>query len=199
MPTTEKTFVMVKPDGVARGLTGEIIRRIEQRGLKVVALKMFVPNEAQIDSHYPKDDAWITNLGQNTLTTYEKYGYDVKEHLGTDAPYEIGKIVRGWILKTMTVGPVVTMVVEGLHAVDMVRKLVGATTPAAAAVGTIRGDYSVDSPLLANLEKRSLLNLIHASGNPEESAHEIAHWFESSEIVNYRRGEADILLEKIKG
>lgn len=198
MPTTEKTFVMVKPDGVVRGLTGEIIRRIEQRGLKIVALKMFLPTEEQIDTHYPKDEAWIANMGQNTLNTYEKYGYSVKDHLGTEDKLEIGKMVRGWILTTMTAGPVVTMVVEGLHSIDMVRKLVGSTTPASAPVGTIRGDYSVDSPLLANLEKRSLLNLVHASGNPEEATHEIAHWFSAEEIVQYRRGEADILLEEVK-
>lgn len=194
----EKTFVMIKPDGVVRGLTGEILDRIEQRGLKIVALKMFQPTRKQIDEHYPKDKDWITNLGQNTMTTYTKYGYDVEEHLGTSDLYEIGVMVRNWLVDFMTSGPVVTMVVEGLHAIDMVRKLVGVTTPANAAPGTIRGDYSVDSPLLANLEKRCLTNIIHASGEPSEAEREIALWFKPSEIVSYDRGSVDELLTKAK-
>lgn len=198
MVKQEKTFVMVKPDGVVKGLIGEIIRRLEQRGLKIVAIRMFTPTREQIDGHYPKDDAWVQNLGNNTLVTYTKYGYDVKEHLGTADLMEIGQLVRGWLVDFMVSGPVVTMVVEGLHSIDMVRKLVGSTTPANADVGTIRGDYSVDSPLLANLEKRCLTNLVHASGTPEEAAHEIGYWFKAKEIVGYERGEADILMKPKK-
>jgi nucleoside-diphosphate kinase len=198
MVTSEKTFAMVKPDGVVRGLTGEIIRRIEQRGLKIVAIRMFHPTREQIDGHYPKNDDWVKNLGNNTLLTYTKYGYDVKEHLGTDDLMEVGKMVRGWLIDFMVSGPVVTMVIEGLHAIDMVRKLVGATTPANADVGTIRGDFSVDSPLLANLEKRCLSNIIHASGTPEEAEHEIHYWFKPEEIVSYQRGELDVLMKNMK-
>lgn len=189
----EKTFVMVKPDGVVKGLVGEVIGRIEQRGLKVVALKMFTPTVLQIDDHYPKDKAWVANLGTNTKATYEKYGHSVKDHLGVDDEFEIGKIVRGWILTTMTAGPVVTIVFEGLHAVDMVRKVIGSTVPAMAPVGTIRGDFSIDSPLLANLEKRSLLNLVHASGTVEEAKREIKHWFKPSDIVSYDLGEPNAI------
>ena len=68
-PKEEITFVMVKPDGVKKGLIGEIIRRFEQRDLKIVALEMFQPTKAQIDEHYPKDEAWIARLGQKTLKT----------------------------------------------------------------------------------------------------------------------------------
>jgi nucleoside-diphosphate kinase len=193
---SEKTFVMVKPDGVARGLTGEIIRRIEQRGLKIVALKMFQATRKQIDGHYPKDDVWVNRLGEKSKSTYEKYGYDMQEKLGTTDTMVVGKMVREWILDFMTSAPVVTMVVEGLHAVDMVRKLAGPTIPALAEVGTIRGDYSVDSPALANSEKRALANLVHASETPEEAAHEIGYWFKPEELVSYRRGEADTLLNK---
>lgn len=191
----EKTFVMVKPDGVVKGLVGEVISRMEQRGLKVVALKMFTPTKAQIDSHYPKNDTWVSGLGVNTKATYEKYGHDVKKHLNTDDELEIGKIVRGWILNTMTAGPVVVMVFEGLHAVDMVRKVVGSTVPSSAPVGTIRGDFSIDSPLLANLQKRSLLNLVHASGTTDEAVREIDHWFNVGEIVSYERGEPSIIFD----
>lgn len=192
----EKTFVMVKPDGVVKGLTGEIIRRIEQRGLKIVALKMFQPTRDQIDSHYPKDPAWVTRLGEKSKATYEKYGMDMQEQLGTTDTAVVGKQVREWILDFMTAAPIVTMVVEGVHAVDMVRKLAGPTIPAFAEVGTIRGDYSVDSPALANSEKRAISNLVHASETPEEAKHEISYWFKPEEIVSYERGEADILLKK---
>lgn len=195
---TERTFAMIKPDGVSRGLTGEVIRRFEQRGLKIVALKMFLPTRDQIDGHYPKDKTWINRLGEKSKATYEKYGYDMKKELGSDSTAEVGEMVREWILDFMTSAPVVTMVVEGLHAVDMVRKVVGATIPAMADVGTIRGDYSVDSPALANSQKRALHNLVHASETPEEAAHEIGYWFTPEELVDYRRGEPDILVLKKK-
>jgi len=124
-PQEEKTFVLIKPDGVKRGLVGEIVSRIEQRGLKIVGMKMIWATKDQIDEHYPKNDAWIKRLGEKTLATYEKYGYDTKEEVGTDDPMEIGKIVRGWLMDYMTSGPMVKMIVQGIHAVDMVRKMVG--------------------------------------------------------------------------
>jgi nucleoside-diphosphate kinase len=176
-PKEEITYVMIKPDGVRKGLTGEIIRRFEQRDLKVVALEMFQPTRAEIDNHYPKDEAWIARLGQKTLATYEKYGYDAIEQLGTKDELKIGRMVRGWLLDYMTSAPLVRMVVQGTHAVDVVRKIAGATMPALADMGTIRGDYSIDSAALANSEKRAVMNLLHASETPEEAAHEIEHWF----------------------
>lgn len=188
---TERTFLMVKPDGVERGLVGEIIKRVEQRGLKVIALKMIMPTEEKIDGHYPSDEAWIRRVGQKTISTFEKYGKDVKAEMGTDDDLELGKEVRSWIMSTMTAGPVVPMVIQGLLAVDMVRKLVGPTIPAMAELGTIRGDYSVDSPILANTERRAILNLVHASETPEEAAHEIAYWFDESEIVGDLKKLAD--------
>lgn len=195
MPTREKTFVMIKPDGVSRGLTGEIIRRLEQRGLKIVALKMFQPTRKQIDGHYPKEDVWVNRLGEKTKGTYEKYGHDMTAELGSNDTMVVGKMIREWILNFMTAAPVVTMVVEGLHAVDMVRKIVGPTIPANAELGTIRGDYSIDSPVLANTEKRALANIVHASETPEEAKHEIHYWFNDKDLVSYRRGEIDTLLK----
>ena len=191
--TQEKTFVLVKPDGVKRGLVGEIIGRIEQRGLKIIALDMIQAAEEQIDGHYPKDGAWIHRLGEKSLKTYEKYGIDPAKELGTRDADEIGKMVRGWILNYMISGPMVKMVVEGVHSIDMVRKLCGNTLPNLAEMGTIRGDYSVDSPALANSGKRAVHNIIHASETPEEAAHEIAHWFGKKEIHDYKRAEEDIM------
>src|SRR3989338_2858355 len=110
-PKEERTFVMIKPDGVRKGLVGEAIKRFEQRDLKIVALEMFKPTIKQIDDHYPKDEKWVTRLGEKTLATYEKYGYDPVKELGTGEAGEIGKKVRGWLIDYMTSAPLVRMVV----------------------------------------------------------------------------------------
>lgn len=186
-PKEEQTFMMVKPDGVRKGLTGEIIKRVEQRDLKIVALEMFEPTKELIDNHYPKDEKWTTRLGEKTLSTYKKYGYDPMKELGTDDSKEIGKMVRSWLIDYMTSAPLVRMVVQGLHAVDMVRKIAGPTMPYEADMGTIRGDYSNDSPILGNLEKRAVANIVHASETPEEAKHEIKYWFGERPICEYKR------------
>ena len=190
-PKEEVTFFMVKPDGVRKGLTGEIIRRIEQRDLKIVALEMFQPTYEQLNDHYPKDEAWIRRLGQKTLKTYEKYGYDAQDELGTVDDLEIGKMIRKWLLDYMFSAPLVKMVIQGVHAVDVVRKIAGPTIPALAEIGTIRGDFSIDSPALANKEKRAVANLVHASETPEEAAHEIEHWFGKAKMHQYKRFGVD--------
>lgn len=186
-PKQEKTFVLIKPDGVRKGLIGEVLKRFEQRDLKIIALEMFQPEIKQIDDHYPKDEQWIRRLGQKTLATYEKYGYDPVAELGSDDDLVLGKMVRQWLIEYMTSSPLVRMVVQGIHAVDMVRKIAGDTLPYKADMGTIRGDYSNDSPALANKEKRAVMNIIHASETPEEAAHEIEHWFGGRPVYDYRR------------
>jgi nucleoside-diphosphate kinase len=186
-PKEERAYVMVKPDGVKKGLIGEIIKRFEQRDLKIVALEMFMPTEEQIHNHYPQDEVWITRLGTKTLQTYEKYGYDAMEDFGTTEAEKIGPEVRKWVVDYMTSAPLVRMVVEGVHAVDMVRKIAGPTMPYMAEMGTLRGDYSNDSPAMANAEKRAVANIVHASETPEEAAHEIEYWFGKSKIHSYKR------------
>ena len=186
-PREEKTYVMIKPDGVKKGLIGEILKRFEQRDLKIVALEMFQPTHEQIDNHYPKDPSWITRLGVKTTTTYEKYGMDLMEDYGTTDPSEIGPHIRKWLVDYMTSAPLVKIVVQGVHAVDTVRKITGATLPYLADMGTIRGDFSIDSPALANKEKRAVANILHASETPEEALHEIKHWFGDVALMNYKR------------
>ena len=189
----EKTLVLIKPDGVKRGLIGEVISRIEKRGLKIVALQMVWPTKEQIDGHYPKDKAWIKRLGEKCLATYLKYGLDPKRELGTDDPEIIGQMVRRWLIDFLTSGPIVKMVISGIHAIEMVRKIVGPTNPALAEMGTIRGDFSVDSAVAANREKRAIHNIIHASETPKEAQHEIGFWFAPEEIFDYKRAEEDIM------
>ncbi len=192
-PKEEKTLVLIKPDGIKRGLIGEIIHRFEQRGLKVIALKMVRANENQVDEHYPKDEKWIKRLGEKTLASYEKYGYDPIKEMGTNDPEKIGLEVRKWLINYMISGPLIKMVVQGIHAIDMVRKIVGPTLPVNAEMGTIRGDFSVDSPDAANREKRAIHNIVHASETPEEAEHEIIFWFSPEEIYEYKRAEEDMM------
>ena len=187
----ERTFVMVKPDGVKKGLIGELIRRFEQRDLKIVALEMFHATKEQIDSHYPKDQKWIERLGEKSLATYEKYGLDPVAELGTNDKAKIGPMVREWLVDYMIEAPLVRMVVEGVHAVDMVRKIIGPTMPVNADMGTFRGDYSSDSAAIANAEKRAIYNLAHASETAEEAQHEIEFWFGDHPIFDYTRFGVD--------
>lgn len=189
----EKTLILIKPDGVKRGLTGEIIRRIEQRGLKIIALKMFWATKEDLAKHYPKSAEYCRSLGEKTLATYAKHGLDPQKEMGMDDPVKIGESVHGWLVDFMTSGPLVKIVVQGLHAVEMVRKLVGATMPSQAEMGTVRGDFSVDSAALANSQKRAVRNLVHASGTIAEAEQEIALWFKPEEIHEYKRAEEDIM------
>ena len=189
----ERTFVLVKPDGVKRGLIGEIVHRFEQRGLKVIALQMIYANREQVAGHLPKDAVWVHRLGEKSLNTYTKYGLDAKAQLGTDDADKIGAMVKEWLFEFLTSGPMVKMVVEGVHAIDMVRKICGNTLPNLADMGTLRGDYSVDSPALANAGKRAVHNIVHASENPAEAENEIKHWFKKDEIHSYKRAEEDIM------
>ncbi|MDP4000312.1 MAG: nucleoside-diphosphate kinase [bacterium] len=191
----ERTLVLMKPDGVMRGLTGEVIKRIERRGLKVVALKMVQVDRKHLENHFPKEDSWVERLGEKGLKTFAEYKLDPKQHMGTDDKKEIGKVVKESLFDYMTSGPVVAMVIEGIHAIDMVRKLAGHTLPAFAEMGTIRGDFSVDSPAVANVEKRAVKNIMHASETPEEAKNEIDLWFEKDEIHDYRRAEESVAFD----
>jgi len=182
---------MIKPDGVRKGLIGEIIRRFEQRDLKIVALEMFQPEHDKLDNHYPKNKEWITRLGHKTLATYEKYGYDALADFGTAEPEKIGPEIRKWLIDYMKTAPLVKVIVQGVHAVDVVRKIAGDTMPYKADMGTIRGDFSIDSPALANREKRAVMNIVHCSETPEEAEHEIKHWFGDRKTYDYKRFGVD--------
>lgn len=193
----QRTFCMVKPDGVMRGLIGDIVHRIEKSGLKIVAMKMVQADEARVRDHYPmSDEAWVYRLGEKSLTGFDNLDVTAAEILGTEDRGELGKSVAEGLVDYLTSGPVLCMVVEGIQAIDMVRKLAGHTLPFKADVGTIRGDYSVDSPAIANAEKRSIHNLFHASENPKEATNEIALWFGGEPIYDYVRTGEDVMYSK---
>lgn len=192
-PKEEKTLVLVKPDGVKRGLIGEIISRVEKRGLKVIGLKMILATREQAQDHYPNTEEWMSMIGEKSLENYKAMGKDPIAEMGTDNKLAIGQKVAGYNVDFFISGPIVAMVVEGIHAIAMVRKIVGHTFPSKADIGTIRGDFSVDSPILANVDQRAIHNLVHASGDPSEAEHELQHWFSKEEIHSYKRAEEDIM------
>jgi nucleoside-diphosphate kinase len=193
----QRTYCMIKPDGVLRGLTGEIIKRIELSGLKIVALKMVQADRDMILKHYPvSDQAWVDKLGDKGLTTFSDLDLNAKDFLGTDDKSKIGKSVADALVDYMTSAPVVCMVVEGIQAIDMVRKLAGHTLPFKADMGTIRGDFSVDSPSIANVEGRAIHNLFHASETPLEAQNEIKLWFKDTQEITYTRTGEKVMYSK---
>ncbi len=184
----ERSLVVLKPDTLTRGLVGEVIQRFERAGLKLVGIKMVQVDKSLADKHYPLERReFIEGMGNKTLENYQQLGVDPRQELGTADAYEIGKIVRQWLVEMITAGPVVAMVWQGPSAIEVIRKLVGHTLPVKAAPGTIRGDFSYDSSYLANRGKRAIKNLIHASGNKEEADYEINLWFNDKEIFEYQR------------
>lgn len=153
--TKENTLVLIKPDGVQRGIIGEILTRFEKVGMKIVGMKM-----VQIDSDFAK-----------------KHYYDIAERHGE----KVLKKLTGYLSSA----PVLAFVLEGVNAIENVRKMVGKTEPGAAAPGTIRGDYAHMNYARAEKTGTPVLNLIHASANKEDAEHEINLWFSDAEIWDY--------------
>ena len=187
----ERTLLLVKHDGVARGLMGEIIKRVERTGLKLIALEFLKSTHDLGENHYPRTKEWLLKVGNRTLGDYQKKGINAKQVLGTDNPIEIGKLVKKWLIDYLIAGPVLAMVWEGPQAVKIVRKLAGDTIPANALPGTIRGDFGFDDPELANKQNRPIYNLIHASGEVAEANEEISLWFTGKEIYGYKQYSDD--------
>ena len=192
-PRHERTLILIKPDGIERALSGTILARFEQVGLKIVGLKMARAQRGVLERHYPADEGWVRTVGGKTREAFESYGLDVRTMMGTDDPAEIGRQVRGWLIDFMQTTPVIAAVLEGVHAVTVTRKIVGKTLPVFAEPGTIRGDFSADAPTVANAGRRPVRNLIHASGTVEEAEHEIALWFAPGELHAYRRADEEVM------
>ncbi|MBP8617699.1 MAG: nucleoside-diphosphate kinase [Candidatus Pacebacteria bacterium] len=183
----ERSLVLIKPDGVQRGLIGEIIKRYERSGLKLVGLKMILANEDQIERHYTVDPEWKQKTGQRSLESYRTKGIEPP----TNEAEDLGEMVLSKLKKYMTSGPIIAMVFEGMNAVKIIRKITGATEPLSSDVGTIRGDFTLDSYEVADFDNRAVRNLIHASSSTWEADREIAIWFTSEELISYRLiGEA---------
>ncbi|MGB6607180.1 MAG: nucleoside-diphosphate kinase [Atribacterota bacterium] len=178
----EKTLVLIKPDAFKRGLVGEIITRFERVGLRLEEMRIVNATTKIVERHYPDDKNWVRSVGKKTVDTYQKYNLNIVEDLGTDDALEVGNLVRKWLIRQITSGPIIAIILSGNHAIEVVRKIVGNTVPLFAELGTIRGDFSIDSPDLSAKEKRAIQNLVHASSTIEEAEREISLWFESKNL-----------------
>ena len=186
----ERTLVLIKPDGIQRSLMGEILKRIERTGLKFVAFKFLVPNKDQLVAHYNKQEEWFKTKGARIVEDRKLHGLPIeKESL------EYGKEIIDLIVNFMTAGPVLAFVVQGNEAVAVVKKLTGATEPKTSDVGTIRGDYTVDSYDHSSVQNRAVRNLLHCSESPEEAEREIAVWFKPEEIIKYKTIQEQMLYD----
>lgn len=186
----ERTFVILKPDTIQRSLIGEVVNRIERTGLKLVALKMISMDERRLTDHYGKPDEWYLEKGNKRVQLIQAAGGSVDLHRPA---IEYGKdIIRG-VIRYMKASPVIAMVWEGNQAVAVVKKIVGSTDPTASDVGTIRGDYQLDSYTLSDAEQRGIRNLIHCSDQVSEAKREIDIWFSPKELHFYRHINEAIL------
>ncbi len=193
-PKEEQTLIIIKPDGIQRNLVGEMISRFEKVGLKIAAVKMVVPTAEHVEAHYTLDPSWRIVTGEKSIKAYADRG---EKHPVSNDPMEVTAEILRKLKKYIASGPVIPMVLQGAHAVEVVRKLVGGTEPLrAAAVGTIRGDFTHDSYSMSDLDIRSVRNLIHASGSVSEADKEIKHWFKKDEIIDYRLVMEEILYAK---
>lgn len=190
-PKKDRTLVVIKPDGIQRSLIGEIIKRYERIGLKLVGIKMLVPEPDFVEKHYSVDPEWKMKTGTKRLEAAKKKG----EELFSEDPVEICNKVLEVLKKYISSGPVVAMVWQGAHAVEIVRKITGGTEPRSTDVGTIRGDFVLDSYVMSDGDERAIRNLIHASGSPEEAEKEIDLWFDKKELLDYRLVQEQIIYD----
>jgi nucleoside-diphosphate kinase len=189
-PKKERTFVILKPDAIQRGLIGETINRFEKAGLKLTALKMIMATEDQCWQHYNKDEEWFLKKGANIIKNRQDLNLPIEKEA-----LEYGKDIVRALVKFMTVSPIIPMIFEGNQAVGIVKKIVGGTEPLTSAVGTIRGDYTLDSYELSSFDDRAVRNLIHCSDQPSEAEREISLWFKDNEIISYRLIAEEILYD----
>ncbi len=190
-PKSERTLVVLKPDAVERTLIGEIINRYERIGLKLIAIKMITLHPDHVLKHYTLDPEWRRVTGEKRI----KAARDRGETPPSEDPLEITAQVLERLKRYMTSGPVIAMVWQGAHAVPIVRKLTGSTEPLASDVGTIRGDFVLDSYEMSDRDDRSIRNLVHASGSVEEAEKEIALWFKPEELIDYNLVQEKILYD----
>ncbi|MDP3763080.1 MAG: nucleoside-diphosphate kinase [bacterium] len=190
-PKKERTMVAIKPDGIQRSLVGEMISRFERVGLKLVAMKMMMVDKEHIEKHYTLDPEWRRITGEKSIAGYKSKG----QVPWTENPFEVTTKLLSTLVQYLTSGPIIAMVWEGAHAVKIVRKLVGGTEPLTSDVGTIRGDYVLDSYAMSDPDNRPIRNLIHASGSVDEAEREIPHWFEPEELMNYRLVQEAVLYD----
>ena len=189
----EKTLVIFKPDVLARGITGELISRFEKIGLKLIAMKLIKTDPAIAKEHYKKDDEWLIRKGKQIaeqlklkITKEEEYKKYARE------------VILEPLITDIQLYPIVALILEGHKAVSLVKKHVGPTNPEEAMPGTIRGDYSQDSYLLANTLNRPVVNIVHCTDDPKDAEKEIDLWFKKGEIIDWVKPDESLHFRKGK-
>ena len=185
---TEKSLVIIKPDGVLRGIVGELITRFERKGLKIIGMKMLWPNKDLVAKHYTDSEEWLMDTGTRAYNNYVEKGVKIEA-----TPKELAMEIRNRLVDLMTAGPVVVLVLQGAHAIEVVRRMRGSTSPLKADVGTIGFDYTLESYELADTGGWAIRNVIHASDSNENADREINIWFTKNEILDYSTAIDDIL------
>lgn len=175
----EQTLVLIKPDGVQRSLVGRIITKFEDAGLKLIGIKMVLLSKEDAVKHYTND--LIPVLGEKTKKDWDKANIKYSE-----TEEEIGRMIISGLRDFISSAPVIVMVIEGVHAVENVRKIIGATGPRDASPGTIRGDFAHLGLGYASTKKVCARNIIHASGSKEEAKSEIKLYFKEKELYTYK-------------
>ncbi|HSX00731.1 MAG TPA: nucleoside-diphosphate kinase [Candidatus Saccharimonas sp.] len=176
----ERSLVLIKPDAVARHLVGELITRFERKGLKLAAMKLIWPTEEMTERHYTDSEEWYIETGTRTYDAYMEKGITPPAQ-----PRELAVDVRRKLMDALTAGPVVALVLEGAHVIEVVRKMRGHTSPLKAEVGTIGFDYSLESYAVSDAAGWAIKNIVHGSDSKENAEREIAIWFKPEEVVNY--------------
>ncbi len=184
MEKMEQTLVLIKPDAILRGISGEIIQRFEKVGMKIVAIKMIQAQRDVLEKHYHKDETWLKEKGEM---------FKKKLGLPDDADtISVGKEIVEGIIQDIQISPIIAIVLEGHNSVMTVKRLTGPTNIDEAAPGTIRGDFSHDTFELANKSNRPNITIIHATDNPDEAQKEIDFWFSPDEIYSYFKPEDSV-------
>lgn len=187
----ERTLVLLKPDAVKRQIVGELVTRFERKGLKICGMKMVMPTEALAGQHYTDSEEWLKDSGERTYNSYVEKG--IEPPMGAR---DLALNTRRKLMGGLTAGPLVALVLQGAHVIEIVRKMRGATSPQAADVGTIGFDYSVDSYELADAGDWPIRNIIHASDSTENAEREINIWFGEGEVLDYTSAIEHILYSK---
>lgn len=186
----QRSLVLLKPDAIQRSLIGEVITRIERTGLKIVAMKLILATRAQVVDHYHKDDAWFLKKGTKIVEDRKANGLPIEKEA-----IDYGKQIIEQNVAFMTSGPVLALIAQGNEAPAVIKKITGGTEPATSDVGTIRGDFTVDSYEHAGVTGRAVRNILHCSENVEDAEREIKVWFTDSEILKYRLVQEQILYD----
>lgn len=184
----QRSLVILKPDAIQRGIVGELLTRFERKGLKMVAMKIVQPTAEMARKHYDKDDAWCEEIGGFIRNTFKEQSLDFT----WESDLEAGREALQTLIDYLSCGPVVVMVLEGGLAIKHIRSMVGFRDPIDADMGTIRADYTIESAYMANTLGRSVRNMVHASGAPDEAETEINLWFKPEELCDY-----ELAIEKV--